>query len=222
MPLGGRFTQISLPSSGGVLNRIRLSRLGALSLIGPTEHVGRQAFIDGEGRLEIAHSRVGIDTGAPPINGDVKLAIQAGHIRLDSGYALVFTSGDEIGLQRNTAGAEVRMTALGGDDELGIRKIGGASGERIVIGDYDAANDKFKLDCNGQTIEIFVNANDGQPSAKFLSDSRFYSTVPDSAPTDANLDNSQMTFYLDEASNALKVRVRYSDGTLKTGTVALT
>jgi hypothetical protein len=193
-----------------------------LSIIGPTTHEGRQTFAEGEGRLEIAHGRVGIDADAPALGGDVKLEVREGHIRLDSGYALVFTASDEIGLQRNTAGAEARMTALGGDDEIGIRKIGGASGNQIIIGDYDAANDKFKIDCDGQTIAIFVNAGDSRPAAKFLSDSRFYSTAPNSAPTDANLDNSQMTFYLDETNNELKARVRYSDGTLKTGSVNLT
>ena len=41
-------------------------------------------------------------------------------------------------------------------------------------------------------------------------------------PDDAALSNSAMTFYLDEATNELKVRVRYSDGTLKTATFTLT
>ena len=42
------------------------------------------------------------------------------------------------------------------------------------------------------------------------------------APPDEDLANGQISFYLDEAGNALKVRVKYSDGTLKTGTVNLT
>jgi hypothetical protein len=51
---------------------------------------------------------------------------------------------------------------------------------------------------------------------------RWASAAPASAPTDAHLAASQISFYLDESGNNLKVRVKYADGTtLKTGTVAL-
>ncbi|PYV31258.1 MAG: hypothetical protein DMG22_17640 [Acidobacteria bacterium] len=46
--------------------------------------------------------------------------------------------------------------------------------------------------------------------------------APSSAPTDANLNNSNISFWLDETGNNLKVRVKYSSGTLKTATIALT
>jgi hypothetical protein len=47
-------------------------------------------------------------------------------------------------------------------------------------------------------------------------------TTPASAPTDAHLAASQISFYLDEAGNNLKVRVKYANGsTLKTATIAL-
>lgn len=42
------------------------------------------------------------------------------------------------------------------------------------------------------------------------------------APDDATLSNSDIVFYLDQSGNNLKVRVKYSDGTLKTATIALT
>lgn len=51
---------------------------------------------------------------------------------------------------------------------------------------------------------------------------RVYLGSPDLAPTDSEIDNGQFTFYLDVASNKLKVRVRYPDGTLKDGELALT
>jgi hypothetical protein len=53
-------------------------------------------------------------------------------------------------------------------------------------------------------------------------DGRLFLTVPNSAPTDADLLASQVTFYLVEGSNTLQARVKYSDGTtLKSLTVAL-
>lgn len=45
--------------------------------------------------------------------------------------------------------------------------------------------------------------------------------APNSAPNDALLPTSSISFYLDQVANNLKVRVKYSDGTFKTGTVAL-
>lgn len=51
---------------------------------------------------------------------------------------------------------------------------------------------------------------------------RAYLGCPDLAPTDSFIENGQWTGYLDVAGNKLKFRVRYPDGTLKTGEIALT
>lgn len=45
--------------------------------------------------------------------------------------------------------------------------------------------------------------------------------VPDTAPVDADITVSHMSFWIDEAANNLVFRVRYSGGGYKTGTVAL-
>jgi len=44
--------------------------------------------------------------------------------------------------------------------------------------------------------------------------------APPSAP--ASLGNSQLSFWLDEHGNNLKISVKYSDGTLKSATIPLT
>lgn len=46
--------------------------------------------------------------------------------------------------------------------------------------------------------------------------------VATAAPTDANLNNQTVTVYLNEAGNKLMFRIKYSDGTLKSGEIALT
>jgi hypothetical protein len=56
---------------------------------------------------------------------------------------------------------------------------------------------------------------------RVASDGRRYNKVPNTAPTDSLILTNQATFYLDEVNNLLKVRVRYSDGTYKTGQIAL-
>lgn len=55
----------------------------------------------------------------------------------------------------------------------------------------------------------------------FYTAGRSYLGAANTAPADADLVNGTISFYLDEGTNDLKVRVRYSDGTLKTATVAL-
>lgn len=48
---------------------------------------------------------------------------------------------------------------------------------------------------------------------------QFY--APPVAPSDAVLANGQITLYVDQGANLLKIRVRYWDGTLKTGQITL-
>jgi len=43
-----------------------------------------------------------------------------------------------------------------------------------------------------------------------------------SAPTDGDIDNNEIVFHIVEGSDTLDIRLKYSDGTLKTGSIALT
>lgn len=83
----------------------------------------------------------------------------------------------------------------------------------------EAALDKADSDTQAQ-----VNLNSSSDSARPNNlNSTGFSRVGalNSAPTDADIANSQIEFYLDEGANKLKIRVRYSTGALKTGEVAL-
>ena len=50
---------------------------------------------------------------------------------------------------------------------------------------------------------------------------RWIESCPVSAPTDSDIQNTQYSVWLDESTNMLTFRVRLSDGTYKTGTIAL-
>jgi len=45
--------------------------------------------------------------------------------------------------------------------------------------------------------------------------------TPNSAFADSTLDNGSCTFYLDESNNKLMIKVKYSDGVVKSGTIDL-
>jgi len=54
-----------------------------------------------------------------------------------------------------------------------------------------------------------------------LANGRMTFGAANTAPNDSDIPNSHVTIWLDEIGNNLNIRVRYSDGTLKTGVVAL-
>ncbi len=50
---------------------------------------------------------------------------------------------------------------------------------------------------------------------------RPFMSAPNTAPTDTDLKNGSISFYLDETAHDLVFRVKYSDGTLKTSRMLL-
>jgi hypothetical protein len=57
---------------------------------------------------------------------------------------------------------------------------------------------------------------------RFKATGRCFLGAPASAPPDATLTKGGISFYLNTSTNRLKIRVKYPDGTLKTGSIALT
>ncbi len=83
------------------------------------------------------------------------------------------------------------------------------------------------LQSSGTTYGVFGQAAspDGYgvfSSGRFKATGRSFLATPNSPPPDRHLSNGTISFFLDEGSNKLRIRVRYSDGTLKTGSVNLT
>jgi hypothetical protein len=76
----------------------------------------------------------------------------------------------------------------------------------------------------GWIVRMDINMVSGSAGTRLWGmkfDGRVFQAVPNAAPTDADLQNSEVTQYVDQAANTLNFRVKYSDGTLKSGTVAL-
>ena len=86
---------------------------------------------------------------------------------------------------------------------------------RVVITDNTHASRKSKYS--------IYTADSAAPDEYFKVHGKYVMlSTPNSAPVDADLNAASVEFYLDEAGNNLKVRVKYTDGvTLKTGTIAL-
>lgn len=63
----------------------------------------------------------------------------------------------------------------------------------------------------------YIGTNPGIPGKAFA-----VLNVPNAAVTPAMLDTSSLSFWVDEAGNALKLSVKYSNGTAKTASIALT
>ena len=81
-----------------------------------------------------------------------------------------------------------------------------------------------KLDING---DIRVRGNDirdnsGNPAISFDGNGNVGTLqITGSVTPDEALEEQTISFYLDEGNNQLKVKVKYSDGLIKTGTIAL-
>ena len=116
--------------------------------------------------------------------------------------------------------------------------VAGVGSQTADDGPYFLARgNTFTNISNQKGTVLFVAGNPNSPGARegalrfytgaevervrMVNNGDIFQYAKSSAPTDGDMFNSSICFYLDEAGNNLKVRVKYSDGTLKTATIAL-
>lgn len=127
------------------------------------------------------------------------------------------TEGLQIGCQSDAQEVAFWTTQGGSTTEkMRIRASG-----KVGIG---VTNPSHKLDIDG---DIRVRGNDirdnsGNPAISFDGNGNVGTLqITGSVTPDEALEEQTISFYLDEGNNQLKVKVKYSDGLIKTGTIAL-
>lgn len=131
----------------------------------------------------------------------------------------IFTFGRSNGTQASPA-AIVNGDNFARFNFIGYNGSGYVAGSTIFLN----ASENWNSTSCGTNI-IFNNTKNttltSQQMLALINDGSIVQSAPSSAPTDGNLTNSSISMYVDEIGNNLKIRVKYSNGTLKTATIAL-
>ncbi|HET6224732.1 MAG TPA: hypothetical protein VFF27_00540 [Bacteroidia bacterium] len=161
----------------------------------------------------------------------------------DSGFVGIATDTRSVDNERLRVGARARFDGdillynallFDGSGFSCIKPLGGYQLQLVSSGGFSVnntgTNDIATIPSGlyGNKVELlnglFLLKTPGiTDTRKYLTvDAPLYQGAPNGTPDDSLLSNSMITAYLNEAGNELKFRVKYSNGTLKTATIALT
>ncbi|HLJ66762.1 MAG TPA: glycosyl hydrolase family 28-related protein [Chloroflexota bacterium] len=150
---------------------------------------------------------------------------------LDNGVRTVmigstFEASGSMAQTQKWEGASQHRKAPGIGPHWQLIKTAGDTSEDVIQGYTDflpaAVPAYLNFDRGSMAALEFVRfAINGALRIRVDANGQAYVYAAPSPPPAGNLADSQITFYLDEVGNNLKVLVKYSNGTVKTGTVAL-
>ena len=155
-------------------------------------------------------------TANSPSNGVTISTDPTSNLYIDSGGDMFFD------IYPTGVGTAKYRFGAGGTEMASINDIGG------FVFNENSADADCRIEGNGDANLFYTDAGNDRvgigiatPSAKLHGVSSTIVGCAASAVTDGSMGNSQLNFWVNEGSNNLVFKVKYSDGTVKSGTVAL-
>lgn len=144
-----------------------------------------------EGELSVAGDLT-VHEGTFAVDADTGDTTVQGAVTAEAGFAVPYQDGDSP-QSAFSVDAEGIVETLGNVTALGQIETPVVIGGALVIGNTTLETD----------------------------DERCFLGAPSTQPDSSALALNQITFYIDESTDKLKVKVKYHDGTVKTGEIAL-
>ena len=165
---------------------------------------GRYSFTNGGGNLASADHSVAIGQGGESTSDDSFTGGAFCKATAPRSWASGTTC-ESNGIRAWTHGKESKAEAEGSF----------TVGERVELSATAQTSNLFGQ-ARGLPIEIYTQEN------SFITHGlRPFLSAPNSAPVDADIHNGQISFWINQTTNDLVFRVKYSTGILKTGSISL-
>lgn len=113
----------------------------------------------------------------------------------------------------------VQESVLFGPDSNSFKQVIRVQRDSVEIGAVDNSSSNFRFKALGSSSLCLFNTNN--EGMTVLPSNHTVHDTPTSAVSDTDLNNGSMSFYLDEATNKVMIRVKTSSGAYKTAEVPM-
>lgn len=207
------WTPVMIADSDPAINAVRIVGGDDASGPGQTTSSWRGAMYFHNCNTTIKKFTIGFADGFEPASGKQWEVVN---------YKLIINSGPDVPNNHN-----LNLPSGAVNFDAGVTGL-----TKPIVRLSEATEGNIKLDFSEVTLtdastipRVITDLDSGNTwsyiSANMLEDgNHFFMVAAASAPSDNSLLNGQAAFYLDESGHNLKIKVKYSDGTVKTATVA--